>query len=94
MTLAVLLGDPLQAKPIADLYWQAGQQAGHAPNRLGIGIVSHFHIGITSQAARDTFYPHYRSYVSDGRGINITRPAFDAMTSPQGAHGRQPARGH
>ena len=85
MTLAVLLGSPLQAKPVADVYWQTGREAGHSASRLGIGIVSHFHVGTTSQAARDTFYPHYRSYVSDGRGIHITRPAFDAMTSPHGA---------
>lgn len=62
-----------------------GQEFGHPADKLSIGIVSHFHVGTTSQTARDTFYPHYRSYVSDGRGIDITRPAFDAMTSPQGA---------
>jgi len=85
MTLARLLGSPLQAKPVADLYWQTGQELGHKADELGIGIVSHFHVGTTSQTARDTFYPHYRSYVSDGRGIHITRPAFDGMTSPHGA---------
>jgi alkanesulfonate monooxygenase SsuD/methylene tetrahydromethanopterin reductase-like flavin-dependent oxidoreductase (luciferase family) len=85
MTLAVLLGRPQQAKPVADRYWQTGQELGHKADELSIGVVSHFHVGTTSQTARDTFYPHYRSYVSDGRGIDITRPAFDALASPHGA---------
>jgi len=85
MTLALLLGSPLQAKPVADRYWHTGQEFGHPAGKLGIGIVSHFHVGTSSQAARDIFYPRYRSYVRDGRGIHVTRPVFDTMAGPQGA---------
>jgi alkanesulfonate monooxygenase SsuD/methylene tetrahydromethanopterin reductase-like flavin-dependent oxidoreductase (luciferase family) len=85
MTLAVLLGNPAQAKPIADLYWQTAAESDHPTEKLSLGVVSHFHVGATSQAARETFYPHYRSYVSDGRGIHVTRSAFETAAGPLGA---------
>ncbi len=85
MTLALLLGGPARARSIAELYWRAGEEAGRSRDRLGIGVVSHFFVGATSQHARDTFYPHYRSYLSDGRGIRIDRSDFDAMGTPDGA---------
>jgi alkanesulfonate monooxygenase SsuD/methylene tetrahydromethanopterin reductase-like flavin-dependent oxidoreductase (luciferase family) len=47
--------------------------------------VSHFHVGATSQSARDTFYPSYRSYLADGRGVQIPRSSFDTMTAPHRA---------
>jgi alkanesulfonate monooxygenase SsuD/methylene tetrahydromethanopterin reductase-like flavin-dependent oxidoreductase (luciferase family) len=85
MTLAHLGGSPNQAKATADLYWQAGEDAGHPTSALGVGIASHLFIGAGSQHARDTFYPAYRAYTAAGRGIHLDRAAFDAMAGPHGA---------
>jgi alkanesulfonate monooxygenase SsuD/methylene tetrahydromethanopterin reductase-like flavin-dependent oxidoreductase (luciferase family) len=85
MTLAHLGGSPAQAKATADLYWQAGEDAGHPRSALGVGIASHLFVGASSQHARDTFYPAYRAYSAAGRGIHLDRAAFDAMAGPRGA---------
>ncbi len=85
MTLALLLGTPGHAKAAADLYWQTGEAFGHPREALSVGIVSHFFVGVTSQAARESFYPSYRSYLADGRGVHIGRAAFDMATAPDGA---------
>ncbi|WP_395244446.1 LLM class flavin-dependent oxidoreductase [Agromyces sp. MMS24-K17] len=84
MTLAVLVGDPAGLAPIATAYRAAARQHGHDPSTLSIGSASHFHVGPTSREARDTFYPHYRAYVADGRGIHLDRETFDAMCAPRG----------
>lgn len=80
MTLAVLVGDPVRQRPVVDLYRQAAEH----PDP-GVGVVSHFHVGPTSQAARDRFYPHYRSYAADGRGVHVDRQTFEEMTGPRGS---------
>ena len=46
--------------------------------------MSRFYVGRTSQEARDTFYPHYRRYFAEGRGVNLDRASFDEMTAPNG----------
>ncbi|WP_213815521.1 LLM class flavin-dependent oxidoreductase [Glaciihabitans sp. dw_435] len=84
MTLAFLHGTPAQLLPAVGLYRQAGEQHGHDPAELAVGIVSHMFIGPTSHEARDTFYPHYRTYVADGRGIQLDRETFDEMAGPDG----------
>lgn len=84
MTLALLAGSPTRAVPVADLYRQSADDAGHDPSGLGIATVSHFYVGTTSQDARDTFYPHYRAYFAEGRGVNLGRADFDEMAGPDG----------
>ena len=84
MTLAVLLGRPADQKPIADLYWETGEQNRRPGRQLGIGAAGHLFVGATSQSARETFYPHYRAYFADGRGVTLGRAAFDAMAVPDG----------
>lgn len=84
MTLALLGGSPARLQPIVDLYRQTGAQAGHPSSALGVGLASHFHVGPTSQAARDVFYPYYRSYFWDGRGVRLDRSTFDQMAGPAG----------
>jgi alkanesulfonate monooxygenase SsuD/methylene tetrahydromethanopterin reductase-like flavin-dependent oxidoreductase (luciferase family) len=85
MTLAFLGGTPAHAQATADLYWQAGKDAGHPQAALGVGIASHLFVGATSQHARDTFYPAYRAYAAAGRGIQLDRATFEAMAGPNGA---------
>ncbi len=85
MTLAFLGGRLDHARKTADLYWQAGKDAGHPRSALGIAIASHLFIGATSQHAREAFYPAYRAYAAAGRGIQLDRSTFDAMAGPNGA---------
>lgn len=84
MTLALLAGSPTRAVPIVDLYRQSAAENGHDPRSLGVAAVSHFYVGATSQEARDTFYPHYRRYFAEGRGVRLDRPSFDEMAAPNG----------
>jgi alkanesulfonate monooxygenase SsuD/methylene tetrahydromethanopterin reductase-like flavin-dependent oxidoreductase (luciferase family) len=85
MTLATLLGDLSQARPLTELYRQTAEESGHPNEQLGVGVVTHMYVGPTSQAARDTFYPHYRSYFADGRGVHLSRAHFDALAEPDSA---------
>lgn len=84
MTLAVLIGDPANLRPVVDRYRRTGDAHGHPRRALAVGAAGHLHVGATSQQARDTFYPHYRSYFADGRGMHLDRATFDEMAAPDG----------
>ena len=84
-----ILGQPDRFQPLADLYRQSADDAGHAPDSLRVGVTSHFYVEPTSQGARDTFYPYYARYIGNNmpsaRGQLLPRDAFDASASPRGA---------
>ena len=84
MTLAHLSGRAERLVPIVDLYRNVGEQHGKRAPQIDVGLVSHFYVGTTSQGARDTFYPHYRTYSADGIGLDLDRATFDRMTAPDG----------
>ena len=80
-----LIGGPLQsARHAIDSYRAAGQRAGH-PEKLRVGISTHFHVGQTATAARET-YPYYHEYLRPktpgGRGFRVDRAAFEAGIRP------------
>jgi alkanesulfonate monooxygenase SsuD/methylene tetrahydromethanopterin reductase-like flavin-dependent oxidoreductase (luciferase family) len=89
MTLGLIGGSPARAKPLFDLYRQAGAQSGQPAAKLKAGLVSHFLVGKTSQDARNTLFPYYRGYLAPktpgGRGFAIDRPGFDELAGPRGA---------
>lgn len=62
-----ILGDPPRFAPLAELYRRSAAAAGREPGR--IGVTSHFYVEETSQGAKDTFFPHYSSYI----GQNMPR---------------------
>ncbi|WP_137843289.1 LLM class flavin-dependent oxidoreductase [Microbacterium sp. 2FI] len=80
-----ILGDPARFVPLAELHRRAADAAGHEGAR--IGVTSHFHVGRTSQGARNEFYPHYSSYIGQNmpRVGRLDRDAFDTWASPRGA---------
>lgn len=84
MYLAIL-GAPARFRGLAELHRRAAAQAGIAVPR--IGVTSHFHVADTSQAARDTFYPHYAAYFAENmpRGGRLDRQTLDAWAAPDGA---------
>jgi alkanesulfonate monooxygenase SsuD/methylene tetrahydromethanopterin reductase-like flavin-dependent oxidoreductase (luciferase family) len=80
-----ILGAPERFAPLADLYRRAAADAGREPER--IGVTSHFYVEATSQGARDTFFPHYSSYIGQNmpRVGRLDRDSFDVWASPHGA---------
>lgn len=91
MALAILGGTPERAKPLVDLYRQAGMEAGHDPSKLQVAVTSHGYVAETTQKARDEFHPHYSDYMghflgkrSGGKAV-ISRADFDMMVGPNTA---------
>lgn len=84
MYLAIL-GAPARFQALAALHRDAAAQAGHSIPRLG--VTSHFHVAATTQAARDTFFPHYARYFAQNmpRGGRLDRETLDAWAGPGGA---------
>ena len=80
-----ILGEPRRFAPLADLYRRTAAEVGRAPER--IGVTSHLHVETTSQGARDTFYPHYASYIAQNmpRVGRLDRASFDAWADRDGA---------
>lgn len=84
-----ILGQPERFVELAQLYRQTGADHGHDRERLRLGVTSHFHVGVTSQGARDSFYPYYSRYIGNNmpsaRGQLLSRDAFESWASPRGA---------
>ncbi|MSU51100.1 MAG: LLM class flavin-dependent oxidoreductase [Opitutus sp.] len=89
LMVAIIGGQPAQFRPFIDLYRQAGRDAGHAPEKLTVGIHTIGFLADTASAARETFWPAYRDAfgkIGKERGWPPpTRPQFDALCSPSGA---------
>ena len=62
MAMAMLGGDPHRFKPLADIYRQAGMEAGHSLESLTVGITGHAYIAETTEQAKEEFYPYYSNY--------------------------------
>jgi alkanesulfonate monooxygenase SsuD/methylene tetrahydromethanopterin reductase-like flavin-dependent oxidoreductase (luciferase family) len=80
-----LIGGPLaRARQIVDIYRAAGERAGH-PEKLRVGISTHFYAGESAAAARQV-YPYYHEYLRPktpgGRGFTIDRASFELGTNP------------
>jgi probable LLM family oxidoreductase len=89
LMVAIIGGEPRQFAPLVDLYRQAGAQAGHAPERLQVGLHVFGYVADSTQAAADTIYPGWHEMftaVSRERGFRApTRAQFDATSGPDGA---------
>jgi probable LLM family oxidoreductase len=89
LMVAIIGGEPRQFAPLVDLYRRAGAQAGHAPERLQVGLHVFGFVAESTQAAADTVYPGWHEMfakVSRERGFaQPTRAQFDATSGPNGA---------
>jgi probable LLM family oxidoreductase len=89
LMVAIIGGEPRQFAPLVDLYRRAGAQAGHAPERLQVGLHVFGFVAESTQAAADTIYPGWHEMftkVSRERGFaQPTRAQFDATSGPDGA---------
>ncbi len=89
LMIAIIGGDPHRFRPLVDLYRETGKRAGHAPERLKVGIHALGSVGDSDAQAADDFFPGYaRMFTEIGkeRGWPPTRRAhYDAMLGPAGA---------
>lgn len=89
LVVAIIGGQPAQFRPMVELYREAGRRAGHAPERLSVGVHSIGFLADTDLDAAESFWPPYRdmfSRIGRERGWPpVTRPQFDAGRSAAGA---------
>ncbi|MGY2084078.1 Atu2307/SP_0267 family LLM class monooxygenase [Blastococcus sp. SYSU DS0539] len=89
LMVAIIGGEPRQFAPLIDLYRRAGAHAGHAPEKLQVGLHVFGFVADSTQAAADTIYPGWHELftkVSRERGFAApTRAQFDATSGPDGA---------
>ena len=89
LVVAIIGGQPAQFRPMVDLYREAGRRAGHAVERLSVGVHAIGFLADTDRDAAETFWPPYRdmfSRIGRERGWPpVTRSQFDAGRSAVGA---------
>jgi hypothetical protein len=89
LMVAIIGGEPRRFAPLVELYREAGRRAGHAPERLRVGLHCFGFLGPTTQEAADAFHPGWEELftkVSRERGFAPpSRAQFDAMLGPTGA---------
>jgi probable LLM family oxidoreductase len=89
LMVAIIGGEFRRFRPLVDLYREAGKRAGHAPEKLKVGIHALGYFAETAKQAADDFFPGYARMFGDiGRERGwppVTRPHFDALLGPTGA---------
>jgi probable LLM family oxidoreductase len=89
LMVAIIGGAFARFRPLVELYREAGRQAGHAPERLKVGVHAIGFVGETTRAAKDAFFPGWQymfTEIGRERGWSpATRAQFEAMCGPHGA---------
>jgi len=90
LMVAVIGGETHRFRPLIDLYREAGDKAGFAPEQLKVGLHSLGFVGKSREEAVETFYPGYaETFTRIGRERGwppVTRGHFDAQNSKRGAY--------
>jgi probable LLM family oxidoreductase len=89
LMVAIIGGEHRSFRPLIDLYREAGERAGHSPEKLKVGIHSLGYVADTTAQAADEFFPGYaRAFTDIGKERGwppTTRRQFDAQRGPTGA---------
>ncbi len=89
LMVAIIGGETHRFKPLVDLYWKAGREAGHSDNQLKVGVHSLGYVAETTQQAADDFFPGYARTMTEigkERGWpKMTRNHFEDQMGPEGA---------
>ena len=89
LTVAIIGGEPHRFRPLIDLYRESGRRAGHAPEKLTVGVHAiGFVADTTEQAANDLWPAYSTTFTRIGRERGwppTTRAAFDAQRGELGA---------
>jgi len=89
LMVAIIGGNPRQFRPLVDLYREAGRRAGHAPERLKVGVHVPGLVGESDDEAADLWFPGWTQLLDTvgrerGQGP-VTREAFDVARGREGA---------
>jgi probable LLM family oxidoreductase len=89
LMVAIIGGETHRFRPLVDLYREAGKRAGHAPEKLTVGLHSLGYIANTTGEAIENFYPGYAASmtkVGKERGWPpMTKDRFMSQMGPTGA---------
>ncbi len=89
LMVAIIGGEPHRFRPLIDLYREAGRRAGHAPEKLKVGIHALGFVADSERQAADEFFPGYaKSFTEIGKERGwapTTRAQYDAVRGPKGA---------
>ncbi|MCA0237574.1 MAG: LLM class flavin-dependent oxidoreductase [Bacteroidetes bacterium] len=89
LMVAVIGGETHRFRPLIDLYREAGRRAGHAPEKLTVGLHSLGYVASTTEEAVNDYFPGYAdTFTRIGRERGwppVTRARFDAQTGDTGA---------
>ena len=89
LMVAIIGGETHRFRPLIDLYRAAGKQAGHAPEKLKVGLHSLGYVAHSMQEVIDDYYPGYAEMftkIGKERGwVPIRREHFDAQMSSKGS---------
>ncbi len=89
LMVAVIGGETYRFRPLIDLYRKAGEAAGHAPEKLKVGLHSLGYVAKTKEEAIADYYPGYAEMftrIGKERGFPpVTKSRFDDQNGPLGA---------
>ena len=89
LMMAIIGGETHRFRPLIDLYREAGRRAGHAPEKLQVGLHSLGYVAETARQAADEYFPGYAQMftkVGKERGWQpVTREQFEAQIGETGA---------
>lgn len=89
LMVAIIGGEFHRFRPLVDLYRKAGEQAGHDPTKLSVGVHALGYVAGTDREAADHFFPGYAAAftkIGKERGWPpVTRGQFEALRRPKGA---------
>lgn len=89
LMVAIIGGETRRFRPLVDIYREYGRRAGHAPDKLKVGVHALGYVADTTQQAVEDFFPGYAksmSRIGRERGWPpITRAQFDALRGKNGA---------
>src|SRR3989441_6745028 len=89
LMVAIIGGETRRFRPLVDLYREAGERAGHPPERLKVGMHALGYVADTSKEAAEDFYPGFARVMTEigkERGwAPMTRAQFEANLTPKGA---------
>jgi probable LLM family oxidoreductase len=89
LMVAIIGGETARFRPLVDLYREAGNRAGFAPEQLKVGLHSPGYVAETTEKAIAEYYPGYAELwtrLGKERGWPpVTRAGFDALIGPRGA---------
>ncbi|RKE56300.1 LLM class flavin-dependent oxidoreductase [Sphingobacterium detergens] len=90
LMVAVIGGETHRFRPLIDLYYEAGEKAGHAREKLKVGLHSLGFVADTTMKAKNIYFPGYQEMmgkIGKERGWSTpTREMFEAQADPTGAY--------